>query len=47
MDDNVTAVRDALGLDDGGADDAGRNAVTASFADAPRKAELLAEIATG
>ena len=47
LDDNVTAVRDALGLDEAALTTLARNSVTASFADAPRKAELLAEIATG
>lgn len=47
LDDNVTAVRDALGLDEAALTTLARNSVTASFADASRKAELLAEIATG
>ncbi|KQY06344.1 adenosine deaminase [Mycobacterium sp. Root135] len=44
LDDNVTAVRDALGLDEAALTTLARNSVAASFADAPRKAELLAEI---
>jgi len=44
LDDNVTAVRDALGLDDAALATLARNSVTASFADDARKAELLAEI---
>jgi len=47
LDDNVTAVRDALGLDEAALTTLARNSVTASFADDTRKAELLAEIATG
>jgi adenosine deaminase len=47
LDDNVTAVRDALRLDEAALATLARNSVTASFADGPRKAELLAEIATG
>jgi adenosine deaminase len=47
LDDNVTAVRDALGLDEAALATLARNSVTASFADDTRKAELLAEIATG
>lgn len=47
LDDNVTAVRDALGLDAAALATLARNSVTASFADDTRKAELLAEIATG
>jgi len=46
LDDNVTAVRDALGLDEAALTTLARNSVTASFADDTRKAELLAEIAT-
>lgn len=44
LDDNVTAVRDALGLDEAALTTLARNSVTASFADDARKAELLAEI---
>jgi len=44
LDDNVTAVRDALGLDEAALTTLARNSVTASFADDTRKAELLAEI---
>ena len=47
LDDNVTAVRDALGLDEAALTTLARNSVTASFADDTRKAELLAEIASG
>ncbi|OPX11100.1 adenosine deaminase [Mycobacterium sp. AT1] len=47
LDDNVTAVRDALGLDQAALTTLARNSVTASFADGARKAELLAEIANG
>ena len=47
LDDNVTAVRDALGLDEAALTTLARNSVTASFADDTRKAELLAEIAAG
>lgn len=47
LDDNVTAVRDALGLDEAALTTLARNSVTASFADDTRKAELLAEIANG
>jgi adenosine deaminase len=47
LDDNVTAVRDALGLDEAALATLARNSVTASFADDARKAELLAEIAAG
>jgi len=47
LDDNVTAVRDALGLDEAALTTLARNSVTASFADDARKAELLAEIETG
>lgn len=47
LDDNVTAVRDALGLDEAALRTLARNSITASFADGPRKTELLAEIATG
>lgn len=47
LDDNVTAVRDALGLDEAALTTLARNSVTASFADDARKAELLAEIAAG
>lgn len=47
LDDNVTAVRDALGLDEAALTTLARNSVTASFAADTRKAELLAEIASG
>ncbi|KAA0093255.1 adenosine deaminase [Mycolicibacterium sp. P1-18] len=47
LDDNVTAVRDALGLDQAALTTLARNSVTASFADDTRKAELLAEIGAG
>lgn len=47
LDDNVTAVRDALGLDEAALTTLARNSVTASFADDTRKAELLGEIASG
>ncbi|GAB7069245.1 adenosine deaminase [Mycobacterium hodleri] len=47
LDDNVRAVRDALGLDEAALTTLARNSVTASFADDARKAELLAEIAAG
>ncbi|TQR88376.1 adenosine deaminase [Mycobacterium hodleri] len=47
LDDNVTAVRDALGLDEAALTTLARNSVTASFADDTRKVELLAEIASG
>ena len=47
LDDNVTAVRDALGLDEAALTTLARNSVTASFADDTRKAELLAEITSG
>ena len=47
LDDNVTAVRDALDLDEAALTTLARNSVTASFADDTRKAELLAEIASG
>jgi adenosine deaminase len=47
LDDNLTAVRDALGLDEAALTTLARNSVTASFADDTRKAELLAEIAAG
>jgi adenosine deaminase len=45
LDDNVTAVRHACGLDEPALATLARNSVTASFADDSRKAELLAEIA--
>lgn len=47
LDDNVTAVRDALGLDEAALTTLARNSVTASFADDTRKAEMLAEITSG
>lgn len=43
----MTAVRDALGLDEAALTTLARNSVTASFAADTRKAELLAEIASG